>query len=295
MSTVVLIRELYKRRYALAPLCAVCSIYGAVSFYCLEMLPLPSTRVSSRLLVVPPQKSSFPLLDLLYCSKTSHIRSPPKKYDYSQMKLQRAGRMKKLTLNRDSVELISYPGTTPKPPFSQVSTMKGSTASTKNRGFTDYIQFYMNSKATAYQVRCYTNEDEVVHPTRYTLEHIVDKAKIRLRRRASHIQLSLPVSEIKTDPQLMPASHRRSSTQLLSETHRNAEHEKPKKAVHLTLKSATTSKLPSTKPVKRIKHLPKSPFGVHKTYESDFKQKYICEEVAIDWMRINNSKRKASV
>lgn len=261
---------------------------------CTEMLPRPATRASSRLLLVRPQKSSFPLQELLYCSKTSHIRSPSKKYDYSQMKLQRGGRVRKLTLHRDSEELTSFPGTTTQQPSSQVSTMKGST-STKNRGFSDYVQFFMNSKATAYQVRCYTNENEVVYPTRHTLEHIVDKAKIKFKRRASQIQLSLPVSEIKTDPQLLPSSHRRSSTQLLSETHSNAEHEKPKKTVPLILKSPTTSKLPSTKPVKRIKHLPKSPFGVHKTYESDFKQKYISEEVAIDWMRINNSKRKASV
>mmetsp|Transcript_13328 Transcript_13328/g.25052 ORF Transcript_13328/g.25052 Transcript_13328/m.25052 type:complete len:266 (+) Transcript_13328:1490-2287(+) len=257
--------------------------------------PVPDLKSKSVKILAVPRDRQYPVKDILYTMTSSHLRSPSKKYEYPKQRSPRATRVRKLCLFKAVSDDIPSSLERTKDATTRILTRKGAKPSSLKMGFSDMVAFYINSKATASTI--WQNDSDIpkIHRDGVVFEHILKSAGKHLRR-TSNARLSLPNFDLKTLKTLPKSIHTRSSThrtpnEQAKQEYQHHQHSTRDRDVMLMTSRTPISKLPAEKPIKRVKNLRKSPFGIHKTYEPNFAARYIVDELTTDWININNSKR----
>lgn len=248
------------------------------------------SRTCTMLAAVPVERP-YPLKEALYTVTSPHLTTPSKKYVYPNLTSPRASRAKlKINLFRTaSLDLVSLQDKSKETP-SQLKSRKARGTQSLKMGFSDMVTFYMNSKSIASKVWL-TSPPENEHQTEKVFEHIYHTAKSKMSR-PSLIRRSLPTLDIQPAKLQRTAACTRMSTNRVSN---DGDFDLPKSSRKSKM-SSLLSFTPTARPlvekrVKRVKNLRKMPFGIHTTYESNFKERYIKDECTTDWINVNNSKR----
>jgi hypothetical protein len=225
------------------------------------------------LLAFHPAKPHYPIKETLYNAASSYVRASSQKYDYKQF----TSSAKKIKL---CLTTANFDASKPTLPTSS-RLMRGQRKS-DNVSFSEMVKLSLIPTLVGLLGKEASTKQERQTEQEKVFDFIIRQAaKVQNKRQAAS-QRSLPKLVLK--PQVAPLESEPVCLKRIDDT-------SPKELIPQLDVSPTAGFLSARKQIRRVKDLPKLPFGTHISYTPDFKSRYIVCETTSDWVNINNSKR----